>query len=105
MNLAFKRKPLPYIFFAPRALGVDRFCDILAGIVSKREIDKKSWAVVSGYATVNHTRASNALVNFKKEAAGIKLNETFWKDNESHPYFKIYREKLKRWQKFIKKYA
>lgn len=105
MNLAFKRKLLPYIFFAPRALGVDRFCDIFSGIVSKRIIDKNGWAAVSGYATINHARASNVLVNLKKEAFGIKLNETFWKGDEGHPYFKIYREKLKRWQEFVRKYV
>jgi reversibly glycosylated polypeptide/UDP-arabinopyranose mutase len=105
MNLAFKIKMLPYIYHAPRALGMDRFEDIFAGIVSKREIDKNGWAAVSGYSIVNHKRASNVLVNLKKEALGIKLNENFWTGDESHPYFKIYRQKLKRWQEFVKKYV
>jgi len=105
MNLAFKIKLLPYIFHAPPALGVDRHDDIYAGIVSKREIDKRGWAAVTGYAVVNHNRTSNALENLKKEALGIELNETFWKGDESHPYFKIFRERLERWQEFIKKYG
>ncbi len=102
MNLAFKRKMLPYIYHAPWALGVNRFDDIFAGITSKREIDKHGWAAVSGYARVNHQRASNTFANLKNEAPGIELNETFWQGDESHPYFKIYRQKLKLWQEFIK---
>lgn len=102
MNLAFKRKMLPYIYHAPWALGVNRFDDIFAGITSKREIDKHGWAAVSGYARVNHQRASNTFANLKNEAPGIELNETFWQGDENHPYFKIYRQKLKLWQEFIK---
>jgi len=102
MNLAFKRKMLPYIFHAPWAIGINRFDDIFAGITSKREIDKRGWAAVSGYARVNHQRASNVFANLKHEAPGIELNETFWQGDESHPYFKIYRKKLKLWQEFIK---
>jgi reversibly glycosylated polypeptide/UDP-arabinopyranose mutase len=102
MNLAFKRKMLPYIFHAPWALGINRFDDIFTGITSKRVIDKKGWAAVTGYARVHHERASNTFTNLKHEAPGIELLETFWKGDESHPYFKIYKEKLKTWQKFIK---
>ncbi len=102
MNLAFKRKMLPYIYHAPWALGVNRFDDIFAGILSKREIDKHGWAAVSGYARVNHQRASNVFANLKNEAPGIELNETFWQGDESHPYFKIYSGKLKIWQEFMK---
>lgn len=102
MNLAFKRKMLPYIFHAPWALGINRFDDIFAGIESKREIDKHGWAAVTGYATVEHDRASNTFKNLKDEAPGIELNETFWQGDESHEYFKIYREKYAMWQEFIK---
>lgn len=103
MNLAFKRKMLPYIFHAPWAYGINRFDDIFAGIVSKRQIDKKGWAAVSGYARVNHEKASDPYKNLINEAPGIVLNETFWQGNEKHPYFKEYKEKLKLWQEFIKK--
>ena len=101
MNLAFRRRLLPFIYHAPKALGVVRANDIFAGIVSKREIDKRGWAVVSGYATVNHNRASNVFKNLREEAVELELFETFWKGDESHPYFKIYREKYKIWQQFI----
>lgn len=101
MNLAFKRKMLPYIFHAPWALGINRFDDIFAGIVSKREIDKHGWAAVTGYARVKHERESNVFKNLVNEAPGIELNETFWQGNEDHPYFKVYMEKYKIWQEFI----
>lgn len=102
MNLAFKRKMLPYIFHAPWVMGVNRFDDIFAGIESKREIDKHNWAAVTGFAAVNHERASNVFKNLKDEAPGIELNETFWQGDESHPYFKDYRQRYKIWQQFIK---
>ncbi len=101
MNLAFKRKLLPHIYHAPWALGINRFDDIFAGIMAKREIDKQGWAAVSGYSTIHHERASNVFKNLKNEAPGIELNETFWQGDENHPYFKIYHEKLKIWQDFI----
>lgn len=101
MNLAFRKELLPYIFHAPWALGVNRFDDIFTGIVCKREMDKKGWAAVSGYARVKHERESNVYKNLKNEALGIELLETFWKGDESHPYFKIYRQKYKLWQKFL----
>ncbi len=103
MNLAFKRKMLPYIFHAPWLMGINRFDDIFTGIVSKREIDKQGWAAVTGFATVNHERASNVFKNLKNEAPGIELNETFWQGDESHPYFKEYMIKYEVWKEFIKK--
>ena len=102
MNLAFKRKMLPYIYHAPWALGINRYDDILAGIESKREIDAHGWAAVTGYARVHHERASNVFANLRNEAPGLELNETFWSGTEEHPYFKIYRKKYKTWKKFIK---
>jgi reversibly glycosylated polypeptide/UDP-arabinopyranose mutase len=103
MNIAFKRKMLPYMYFAPMGykVGLDRFADIWLGITSKRIIDKEGWAVVSGYATVRHKKASNVFTNLQKEAKGISLNEGFWQGIEDDPYFKLYREKRNRWQKFI----
>lgn len=101
MNIAFKIKLLPYIYQAPAALGVVRANDILAGIVSKREIDKRGWAVVTGYAKVLHERESNVFKNLQQEVVEIGLFETFWQGDESHPYFKIYKEKLNRWQKYL----
>ncbi len=103
MNLAFKRKMLPFIFHAPWAGDVRRFDDIFAGVESKREIDKRGWAAVTGYAAVKHERASNVFKNLSDEAKGILLNETFYKGDESHPYFINYREKYKTWLEFISK--
>lgn len=101
MNVGFKRCMLPFVFQAPWALGVERFDDIFAGIISKRAIDDNGWAAVTGYARVRHERASNVYKNLQHEALGIQLNETFWSGDEFHPYFKIYKEKLKRWQKYL----
>lgn len=105
MNLAFKRKMLPYIYHAPWYKGVNRFDDIFAGVMSKREIDKNGWAVVTGYAAVLHERASNVFKNLQDEALGIKLNETFWMTDgnaEDHEYYKVYFDKYARWKEFMK---
>lgn len=104
MNLAFKKKVLPYMFHAPWLMGIHRFDDIFAGILSKREIDKKGWAVVSGYAVVRHERESNVFKNLINEAPGIELNETFWQGDETHPYFIEYKRRLKLWQEFTHYY-
>jgi len=100
MNLAFKRKLLPWMYFAPMGprVGMDRFADIWCGIESKRVIDDKGWAVVSGYATVLHERASNVWSNLQKEARGLELNERFWQGDVEDPYFDEYRERREQWQ-------
>ena len=103
MNVAFKRKMLPYMYWAPMGpkVGLDRFADIWLGIVSKRIIDEKGWAVVTGYASVFHERASNVFKNLVKEAKGLGLNENFWEGKEDDSYFTLYRERRRRWEKFI----
>jgi reversibly glycosylated polypeptide/UDP-arabinopyranose mutase len=101
MNIAFKRCMLPYIYQAPWADGVKRFDDILTGVESKREIDAHGWAVVTGYARTLHERASNVFTNLENEATGMRLNEEFWSGKEEHPYFKTYRKKYEKWQKFL----
>ena len=102
MNTAFKRKMLPYMYQAPPALGVARADDIWCGITAKREIDKRGWAAVTGYARVHHERESNVYKNLQDEAKFIKLNETFWEGDEADEYFKVYKQKLKLWQQFLK---
>jgi reversibly glycosylated polypeptide/UDP-arabinopyranose mutase len=104
MNIAFKRKMLPYMYYAPMGykVGMDRFADIWLGITSKRVIDKNNWAVVTGHAWVYHERASNVWKNLQKEAKGLELNETFWEGDESHEYFKLYAQRRNKWQKTIK---
>lgn len=103
MNIAFKCKALPYMYFAPMGykVGMDRFADIWLGIVSKRIIDKNNWAVITGYARVQHNRASNVWKNLQKEARGLELNEGFWQGVEDDPYFKLYAKKRKEWEKAI----
>lgn len=103
MNVGFKRKMLLYMFQAPPApeMNIGRTDDIYCGILAKREIDKHGWAAVTGYARVHHERASNVYANLNLEAKTIELMEVFWQGDESHEYFKIYREKLKLWQTFL----
>lgn len=98
MNLAFKRKLLPYMYWAPMTDGIDRFADIWCGIESKKIIDDKGWAVVSGYADVYHERASDVFKNLVKEAKGLGMNEHYGEGD----YFKLYKEKRLRWQKLMK---
>jgi reversibly glycosylated polypeptide/UDP-arabinopyranose mutase len=104
MNLAFKRKALPIMYQAPMGhrIGLDRFADIWCGIESKKEIDAHGWGVVSGYATVNHMRASNVFTNLKKEAKGLEMNEVenYGKDE----YFKLYQKQRSRWKEFCALY-
>ena len=102
MNLAFKRKMLPFMYMAPRVYNVHRFDDIFCGINSKREIDKRGWAVVSGFAAAYHEKASNVFNNLEKEAKGIRLNEEYWKGEDTDRYFKVYHKKLERWKEFMK---
>lgn len=103
MNIAFKRKALPYMYLAPddAKFGFGRVDDIWCGIESKRVFDSLGWAVVTGYATVYHKRASDVFSNLEKEAKFIRLNETYWQGDEKDPYFKNYREKRERWKKWI----
>ena len=106
MNVMIRRDVLPLFYFAPMGPRVaydgqvwDRFGDIWLGICLKRELDARGWALVSGYAAVNHTRASDVETNLRKEAAGMVWNELFWVkgDETPHPYFKLYAEHRARW--------
>ena len=103
MNIAFKRKMLPYMYQAPFWLeqGIGRVDDILCGIYSKKEIDKQGWAAVTGYARVFHERASNVYKNLRLEAASIELFEQAAVGDESHPYFEVYNPKKALWEGFI----
>lgn len=104
MNIAFKRKMLPWMYQAPFWLeqGIGRVDDIICGIYSKKEIDRRNWAAVTGYARVFHERASNVYKNLRLEAASIELFEQVASGDESHEYMqKVYLPKLKRWQEFL----
>lgn len=103
MNMAFKRKMLPYMYYAPMGykVGMDRFADIWLGIHLRRICDENDWSIVTGYSTVRHERASNVWTNLKKEAQGLELNEHYFEGVEDHEYFKIYNTCRKRWGEFI----
>lgn len=102
MNIAFKRKLLPYMYFAPTTDGFFGCDDIWAGIETKKVIDRKGWAIVTGYSFVYHERASDKFKILEKQGKFIRYNETYWKKVPDEPYFKTYKEKRKRWEKLMK---
>jgi len=86
MNLAFKREAVPLMYFPPmgydtdhKPWGYDRFDDIWAGLFAKKIMDHLGYAVANGTPFVEHRRASDIKENIKKEAAGIRTNETLYK--------------------------
>jgi hypothetical protein len=86
MNLAFKRKAVPLLFFllmgedaAGNPIGYDRFDDIWAGMFFKKIADHQGWAVSSGSPSVHHARASNIDVNLARESAGLAAHEWLWR--------------------------
>lgn len=103
MNIAFKRKMLPYMYYAPMGyrVGIDRFADIWLGVHLRRVCDDNDWSIASGYSTVRHERASNVWTNLKKEAQGLELNEHYFEGVEDNEYFKTYNDCRKRWEEFI----
>lgn len=107
MNVAFKKKILPYYYQAPMGVGVgsirgvDRFADIWSGINVKRKIDELGWAAVSGFSKIYHSRASNVFTNLIKEARGVGLNEKYWMGDDNDPYFNLYHHKFSKWEKII----
>lgn len=100
MNVAFRREVLPYYYQAPMFGDINRFADIWSGWEVKQAIDANNWAMVTGYAKVNHNRASNAFVNLVKEAKGVGMNENYGEDE----YFKLYQKNIKLWQKYLKEF-
>src|SRR3989304_3774293 len=58
--------------------GFERFGDIWSGVIFKKIADHLGYAIASGYPIIWHAKASNVFTNLKKEASGIKINETFW---------------------------
>ena len=100
MNLAFRREALPYIYFAPvgQYKGAERFDDIWMGLEVIKDFAKLNWGIVSGYARVLHTRASNVFTNLEKESIGIKKNEEYWK-GEYDEWYLDFLKKRKEWKK------
>ncbi len=128
MNFAFRKEVLPYAYQAPMGQRMatefglpqyDRFGDIWAGVVMKYAIDNiLGGAVVTGYSTVHHDRASDVYTNLRKEAVGMELNEMFytymdfffdpvWRnlipdsDGIDADYIKLYRKMLTKWEDLI----
>jgi len=103
MNIAFKRKMLPYVYYAPMGhrVGIDRFADIWLGIHLRRICDDNDWSIATGYSIVRHERASNVWANLKKEAQGLEMNEHYFEGVEDNEYFETYNTCRKRWEKFI----
>lgn len=99
MNLAFKRKLLPYVYYAPVAQypGVERFDDIFMGIHLKRWLDNHDLALVTGYAAVLHERASDVFKNLTREAEGIRLLEDY-NSHADEDFFMDYMGKRVAWR-------
>lgn len=103
MNVMFRREALPYVYFASvgNFKGAERWDDIFAGVPIVKDFAVKGWGIVSGYARVNHLRASNVFTSLAKEAVGILHGEEFYKDPENYnadPFFDEFREKRNKWQ-------
>ncbi len=103
MNLAFRREALPYVYFAPvgQYKGAERFDDIWMGLEVIREFAKLNWAIVTGYAKVQHLRASNVFFSLEKEAVGIRKNEEYWQGIYDD-WYNDFIEKRKQWYELTK---
>ncbi len=102
MNIMFRRAALPYVYFAPvgQFKGAERWDDIWVGIMLVKKFAELNWGIVSGYATVNHLRASNVFRSLEKEAVGLRHNELFYIDPENYKgdvWFDEFRLKTKQW--------
>lgn len=86
MNLAFKRKITPVMFFPMmgqkpdgRPWPYDRYDDIWAGLFSKKIMDHLGLGIVNGSPFIDHKKESKPKKNYQKELAGMKMNEILWK--------------------------
>lgn len=107
MNLAWKREALPYIYFAPvgKFKGAERWDDIYMGVMVIKKFAELNWAITTGYAKVQHLRASNPFTSLAKEAVGILHGEEFYKDPDNYkgdPWFSEFREKTAKWYELTK---
>lgn len=80
MNLAVRREALPLCYFPLMGQGspYDRFDDIWMGIWAQKIAAHLGWQISAGEPWVQHSRASDIMVNLVKEAPGIAANEHFW---------------------------
>lgn len=105
MNFAFCREVLKYVYFAPvgQYKGAERFDDIWMGIELIKSLanSTENLAIVSGYAKVFHTRASNVFNALIHEAVGIQKNEVYWK-GETDDWYEEFLEKRNKWYELTK---
>lgn len=107
MNVAFKREFLKYMYQAPMFGTINRFADIWGGYYATRAAHDLGVAVVTGYATIDHQRASNPFANLIKEAQGVDMHEYLTtpfvqKLQESYAaYFELYAKRREEWAGFI----
>lgn len=82
MNIAFRPAAVPALYFLLMGKDhkYDRLGDIWAGIILKRIADHLGYCLQSGRPAVKHLRASNVWANLRKEAPGLEINETFWRE-------------------------
>jgi hypothetical protein len=100
MNLAFRPEALPLMYWCPakRLPGAERFDDIWMGVNLTRGLAAVGAALVTGFASCIHTRASNVFANLEQEAKGIGLNETYWMGAcDEYDFFRTYEEHGRRW--------
>lgn len=94
MNLMVHKDALPYLYFAPMGQdsgveGLNRFADIWMGLLLRRAMDDRKWAIYTGASTVLHTRASDPFKNVEQEKLGIEWNEKIWKLNAGTPAYMV----------------
>ena len=104
MNIGFRREALPHIYFAPvgKFRGAERFDDIWMGLEVIKDFAKLGWAITTGYARVDHLRASNVFTSLTKEAVGIAKNEEYWQGKYDE-WYKGFIKKRKQWHTKITK--
>lgn len=80
MNLAFRWEAMRFMYWSPakRLRGAERFDDIWMGIRLTRSLSAVNAALVTGFASCVHTRASDTFRNLEQEARGIGINEHLW---------------------------
>lgn len=87
MNVAFKPRVTPFLYFGLQGKDypIDRCGDIWAGYYASQN----NVISVTGYAAVNHLRASNAWTNLKKEINADELGHQFRTFFCEEPTFEI----------------
>ena len=75
------------------------------GVMAIKKFAELNWAITTGYAKVQHLRASNPFTSLAKEAVEILHGESFWRDPDNyqgHEWFNEFREKTIKWYNLTK---